>query len=349
MVDVRKLKGSREVFVAREEGYFPVLVNSGERIFAVIRAGAGHVGITGRLDLVVSDGGGLTWSKPSVIADSEWDDRNPAFGLTGSGILVLAYHRQGSYDSNGIFAPYLDLVEMMVTRSTDSGKTWEKPRRMNLTPLLKHSPYGRILALPDGMLLMPVYGKNSGKLSCEKACPEVCLSYVVRSRDDGMTWEDPSVIGANINEAALAFLPNEELLAVVRTEGDAHLVALRSKDLGYTWSDPVAITKAGEHPADLTLLSNDLILLVYGHRLQPFGVRGKISRDMGKTWEEEIVFADDRPSPDCGYPSTVRLPSGKMITAYYSAGDHKDYYRGEGSFCKAVVYDEKELIWALGG
>ena len=74
-----------------------------------------------------------------------------------------------------------------------------------------------------------------------------------------------------------------------------------------------------------------------------------ISRDGGHTWEAErkLVFNDDRSGTDCGYPSSVRLPKGRIITAYYSAGDHMDAYRGDGAYAMAVCYDEKELVRAV--
>ncbi|MBI1924373.1 exo-alpha-sialidase, partial [Candidatus Poribacteria bacterium] len=78
---LRQLPSAFEVYLCRDEGYFPVLINPhGEDILAVVRAGAGHVGITGRLDAVRSPDGGKTWTAPAVIVDSEVDDRNPAVG-----------------------------------------------------------------------------------------------------------------------------------------------------------------------------------------------------------------------------------------------------------------------------
>ena len=59
-VDLRQLPSAAEVYLCRDAGYFPVLINpSGQEILAVLRAGAGHVGITGRLDAVRSLDGGV--------------------------------------------------------------------------------------------------------------------------------------------------------------------------------------------------------------------------------------------------------------------------------------------------
>ena len=348
-IDIRQLPGSKEVYIVKEAGYFPVLAVTSEReVIAVLRSCAGHVGIEGRLDVVRSEDGGDSWLDPIVVADSDRDDRNPALGIAKSGMIVLAYHAQGSYDADGKFAPSLKNVDMYVTRSHDGGITWEEPYLLNFEPLRPHSAYGKILTLPDGTLLMPIYGQATGVLDCEADVQSQsgCLSYLLRSEDEGLTWDEPSVVGADLNEAAYLLLPNGELLGVLRSnDSEQALYACRSTDAGYTWTEPQRITKPREHPADLLLLSNDYILLTFGHRHPPYGVQGMISRDGGHTWDEKrLLFCDDRPGSDCGYPSSVRLPNGRIITAYYSAGEHQDSYRGDGAFAKALVYDEAQLL-----
>jgi hypothetical protein len=268
-------------------------------------------------------------------------------GKGESGTIVLAYHAQGSYDANGKFAPNLKNVDMHVTRSHNGGITWEKPYLLNFEPLRPHSAYGKLLTLPDGTLLMPIYGQATGVLDCEAGVQSQsgCLSYLLRSKDEGLTWGDPSVVGADLNEAAYLLFPNGELLGVLRSnDSEQALYACRSTDAGYTWTKPQRITEPREHPADLISLSNDYILLTFGHRHPPYGVQGMISRDGGHTWDEKrLLFCDDRLGGDCGYPSSVRLPNGRIITAYYSAGDHQDAYRGDGAFAKAVIYEEAQL------
>ena len=101
-IDVRHLPGSEVVDVIRGQGYFPVIASLGkEELLVVLRGGAGHIGIEGRLDVVRSTDGGRTWGAPQTVADSERDDRNPALGVTKDGTVVLAYHWQGSYDAEG--------------------------------------------------------------------------------------------------------------------------------------------------------------------------------------------------------------------------------------------------------
>ena len=125
-IDFRRFPSASEVYLCRDRGYFPVLTNlGGEDVLAVIRAGAGHIGVTGRLEAMRSTDGGRTWEAPVVIVDTSADDRNPAVGVAPDGTVVLAYHAQGSYDDDGSWMPELRRVEMRIARSRDGGRSWE--------------------------------------------------------------------------------------------------------------------------------------------------------------------------------------------------------------------------------
>ena len=63
----------------------------------------------------------------------------------------------------------------------------------------------------------------------------------------------------------------------------------RSTDGGCTWDAPSEVTREREHPADLTLLSNDWVLMVYGVRREPFGVQARVSKD---SWPDLEWSAD---------------------------------------------------------
>ena len=343
--DLRQLPSASEVYLCRDGGYFPVLLNpQGEEILAVVRSGAGHVGVTGRLDAVRSTDGGRTWGAPVMIVDSEADDRNPAVGQAPDGTVVLAYHAQGSYEADGSWSRHLRRVQMRVMRSHDGGVTWEAPQPLGYAPLEKHSAYGHIVNLPDGTMLLPIYGSGIGGAEKERD-----HAYILRSTDNGQTWDAPSLIAEGYNETALLPLPNGDLLSAMRSDEQDRLLAVcRSSDGGRTWGEPAPVTGAQEHPADLTLLSSGWILMVFGVRHDPFGVQARVSRDNGESWGERLIVCDDLGENDLGYPSTVRL-GDRLVTAYYSAPRwwNEPDYRGEGAFARVLRYSEKELIEAL--
>ncbi len=344
-IDCRRFPSATEVYLCRDFGYFPVLVNvRGEEILAVVRAGAGHVGVTGRLEAVRSPDGGRTWEAPVVIVDTQADDRNPAVGVAPDGSVVLAYHAQGSYGEDGSWMPQLRRVQMRVTRSHDGGRSWEDNRPLGFAGMEKHSAFGRIVTLPGGTMLLPLYGHNIHSGDETGDC-----AYVLRSDDSGRTWDRPSLIAEGYNETALLLTSDGVLLAAMRSADRGGLIAVcRSTDRGYTWDAPLEVTGEREHPADLTSLSNDWILMVHGVRHEPFGVQARVSKDGGRTWSVRLIVCDDLGDSDLGYPSTVRL-GVRLVTAYYSAPKtwNAPDYVGEGAFARALLYSEVDLIDAL--
>ena len=352
-VDVRQLPGTTITKAARDQGYFPVIATpDGRQCLVAMRAGAGHVGLGGRLVLLRSADGGRTWEEPRTIVDSERDDRNPAWGFARDGTLVLAYHWQGSYDEESRWAPDLERVQTKTILSRDQGQTWREESLLNFTALDGASPFGKIRSDADGALYMPIYGRTvpgnfSGYVEVE---PAKTRTYLLRSRDDGRTWGEPVQVALGLNEGDLLFLPEGDLLYVARSEAGAALYACRSSDGGRTWGDLQQVTRDREHPPDLTLLGNGYILLLFGCRNAPYGVQGLISRDGGRTWDDRrLLLADDLPGQDIGYPSTARLEDGRLVTVFYSAGTEDnphDTHNAVHVFCRAICYDEDVLLAA---
>jgi hypothetical protein len=70
-------------------------------------------------------------------------------------------------------------------------------------------------------------------------------------------------------------------------------------------------------PSHLLRLRDDRLLMTYGYRRKPFGNQARISTDHGKTWSEPITVSGDGANGDLGYPSTVELQDGTLLTAWY--------------------------------
>jgi hypothetical protein len=325
------------------EGYFPVAQRlADQRIAVVLRGGASHVGIKGRLDMVFSEDGGKTWGKPVVVIASEVDNRNPAFGQSAEGDLVVAFWRT----AKDTFKDYAhdspnQPVNTWVTRSSDGGKTWSTPAEIDVRDIGYGSPFGKILTLPDRSMLMNVYGyavRNPG----EPAEPKVDHSYLYRSTDAGRTWKRHGTIGAGFNETALLELPGGVLLAAMRSAGSkANVWVTHSPDGGKTWAPPLEVTGPSAHPADLVKLPDGRILMATGFRAGPFGVRGLIGDSQGHfLWKDRFTLVDDSTNPDTGYPSSVVMPNGQVLTFYYAVGSktHPDW----GLHCGVTQYQPPE-------
>lgn len=326
--EASNLSGTPHTTVVNGGGYFPVLIrlNNG-MLMAVLRGGAPHIGIKGRLDIVTSQDGGKTWSAPRTVVDGPEDDRNPALGQLKNGDIVLAYAILHGYDSTGLKLngdrSQRQAEGVYVMRSSNNGRTWTKPERSASTFALQKSggslsPYGKIVQLADGTALMSVYYEFSDDRGNQ--------DYVFRSHDNGKTWGEPMLIGEHYNETGLLALPGGRVLAALRSQAGGHLAVAASEDGGKTWSAPAQITRDKEHPGDLILLKNGDVLLTYGERNKPFGVEALVSHDKGKTWDtaSKTVLADDAASTDCGYPSSVQLPDGGIVTVYYQVDDPHD-------------------------
>ncbi|HRJ42755.1 MAG TPA: sialidase family protein, partial [Caldilineaceae bacterium] len=295
-----------------------------------------------------------------------------------AGALILSYHRQGNYDEAGNWrrreAMEQSRVEIRVTRSHDRGLTWETPYPLGVDLLAAGSPFGKIVTLADGTLLMPIYGRPVAPLLGNRADEVIGdgdCSYLVRSHDDGATWGEPSLIGVNKNETALTVLPDGGVLALMRsTPPDQALYSSRSDDGGRTWSPPVQVTGARQHPADLVQLANGDILMTYGNRTPPYRIEGKVSRDGGRSWLTPLLtfsaplYGYDLPSErptDLGYPSSVvqrGAGPGQGVTIYYynpsvrKPWQHENRsaesrYLARDYYAVAVTWREDELIAAI--
>ncbi|MBQ8759674.1 MAG: exo-alpha-sialidase, partial [Clostridia bacterium] len=64
--------------------------------------------------------------------------------------------------------------------------------------------------------------------------------------------------------------------------------------------------------------SSGLLICTYGYRLAPYGVRVMFSHDEGETWDVDHDLYINNVSPDVGYPSTVELSDGSLVTIFYA-------------------------------
>ena len=294
------------VIVTKNCGQFPVMVHlGGQKIGAVIRAGAGHIGIRGRLDWITSEDGGKTWSKPSVIVDSPVDDRNPAAFVTEDGKIVVLYAEASMYDKKGQWDTKAGFYKLFQVESRDGGKSWSEKKSITFAGHVNYNVYGQGIILANGDILIPWYWSGGG---------------FIRSTDGGKTWAPPQVImKQGCSEIAMVEIAANEILAIARADG---LFALRSKDNGKTWSKPVRITDKGFHPASIIKLADGKLFLTYGSRNRPYGVKVAISSDNGKTWSDKnTAFVTwDSANNDCGYPSAVQLADGSVAIISYAVG-----------------------------
>lgn len=195
--------------------------------------------------------------------------------------------------------------------SSDDGRTWGATVRVDTSPYLgAFSPKG-VVELPGGELVLALGSHDHDPAA---AC------FIVKSKDRGRTWGTPvevaRVPGLRFSEPAAVVTATGRLLVLSREETTGHLHVSRSSDGGTTWSEPAPLPYWG-YPAHAARAADGRILVVYGRRREPFGIRATVSADDGATWGPELVVRDDLPNANLGYPSVIEYAPGEFFSVYY--------------------------------
>jgi sialidase-1 len=312
---------------------------SGELLVVCSGGREQHVCPFGRVELMVSRDYGATWGWPQVVLDSAGDDRDAGVLETARGSLLITTFTSLAYEpilraakakkrgepgawpaerlarwqlAHNRLTPEQRKANLgcWMIRSTDGGLTWS-PRSSTIV----NSPHGPV-QLSDGRLLYA--GKE---LWTAEHRVGVC-----ESSDDGQTWRwlaaippRPGDSAAEYHELHAVEAGDGRLIAHIRNENKANYgetLQSESADGGKTWSVPRSISVWGL-PSFLLRLKDDRLLMTYGHRRNPLGNQARVSTDHGRTWSDPLIISSDGASGDLGYPSTVQLADGSLLTAWY--------------------------------
>lgn len=214
-------------------------------------------------------------------------------------------------------------------RSSDGGKTWDRPIPI---PIADMAIRGNCVELEDGSIVAPLYGKEDDTFNV----------IIAKTEDRGLTWTRLSTIpaaeGYHFHEPNLYRTPSGKLLLFTRSlkkqtvkgeEGKrSPLFTAQSSDDGLTWSETAKHEIYSPSPFHVLRLNDNRVLISYGYRLQPFGVRAIVldpeCSDLDTA--EESVIREDGQGTDIGYTSSVQLADGRVLITYYYY-DQEDSYR----------------------
>lgn len=298
-----------------------------------------HVCPFGRVELIRSLDDGQSWTFARTLLDGPIDDRDAGLLETSQGTLLattftsLAYEPglrkavAAAQDGHPTMSPdklarwqaahrrisqgeHVRHLGCWMLRSEDGGLNWSPAYQVPL-----NSPHGPV-NLSDGRLFY------AGVALWEKD-RKVGFSTSV---NDGKSWSPLTTLPTrpgddhrNYHELHAVQAADGRLIIQIRNHNTANkseTLQTHSTDGGKTWAKPYAIGVWGL-PSHLLRLADDRLLMTYGHRRAPLGNQARISEDNGMTWSAPIMIYGDADSGDLGYPSTVEVSPGHLITVWY--------------------------------
>lgn len=323
-----------------------------------------HVCPFGRVESMVSRDEGETWSWPRVLCDTALDDRDAGVLETRAGTLLVstfiseAYNlprlRQAlkgeraekwrRFDHAGKPDELAAVLGPKILRSADGGVTWSAP-----APIPVNSPHGPFQTAGGRLLYAGItaVGKAGFTRDGER------VVGIWESKDEGATWTQlarlPARAGDNpddYHELHGVEARSGKLIVHIRSHARATLTGgareplqtlqTESTDGGRTWTEPRAIGVPG-FPSHLLRLRDHRLLMSHTYRMRPYEIHARVSADEGASWSPPMVLTSNLHSSDLGYPSTVELKDGGLLTIWYELTPDSP---------KAVL---RQARWTMGG
>ena len=304
----------------------------------------GHVCPMGQVRAMTSRDDGATWTYPRVLLDSPTDDRDSGVLETAKGTLLVTTFTSLAYEDHlaksVMYMPVAGKSSAMRPMPPEVVARWQATQK-RLTADERQAELGEwALRSTDGGLnfsarIATIVNSPHGPLQLKDGR----ILYIgkelwtknqrigaVESKDDGLSWnwlsEIPGRPGDDVerdyHELHAVESDDGRIVAQIRHQGKVDknwTLQTESTDGGKTWTIPRAITFG--IPSQLLKLRDGRLLMTYGHRRLPFGNQARLSTDHGRTWSEPMIVSGDGTVSDLGYPSTVELADGTLLTVWY--------------------------------
>jgi hypothetical protein len=276
---------------------------------------------------------GETWTKnPELIyAHPYGGSQDPCLLQLRDGTLLCASYGWAFVRPDGIpnlKQPYFQaggaiFLGGYLVRSTDGAKTWQDAEYpMHIKPEINYTAYGTpvpaynrgaLYEAKDGRILWIVAAHDSIKKTS---------NHLIVSKDKGHTWEysAPVAVDANVsfNEASVIETPKGDIVGFLRTANyDDQAVIARSTDGGKTFNWQSMGFQG--HPLNALRLPDNRVLITYGYRHKPFGIRARILNAECTDFKTapEIILREDGGNGDLGYTWPLQLDKNRVLVVYY--------------------------------
>ena len=290
-----------------------------------------HICPFGKAVISYSENEGKAYTPPAPVIDTVLDDRDSGIVPFGEqSVIVTSFNNTvnfqrkyaGPYDH-----AYLDLIRPE-EEAQALGSTFRISHDCGVTfgPLFKSpvtSPHGPLELFDDTLLWV---GRAFSKEDAHRVGHDGILAY--RIFPDGSMEYVGRIPNIRIGDTEPLLcephslqLPSGKILTHIRVQGDGIFTIYQSEsdDGGKTWSTPIPLLERnGGAPAHLIRHSSGVLISVYGYRNAPYGIRAMFSRDEGKTWDTGYDLYINGVSSDLGYPATVELSDGSLLTVFYA-------------------------------
>ena len=313
-----------------------------------------HVCPFGKAVIAYSRDEGQSWTRPAAVIDTPLDDRDSSIVPFGNRRVIFtsfnnttAFQRKVNARRHADASPivrakarlidaYIDYVDALgnpdryvgstYCLSEDGGYTFGKVRYSPVT-----APHGPC-RLNDGSLLY-IGRRFDGNDEFDDGSKPFIECWYMDADGDDFTYR-ASIENICGEEGILMScephgiqLPDGKIIVHIRVQGGRErrfftVYQSVSTDGAKTFSRPAQLlSDLGGSPAHLLRHSSGTLISVYGYREAPYGIRLMLSRDGGETWDTDYVLDAGGQSGDLGYPATVELKDGSLLTIYYENTD----------------------------
>lgn len=293
-----------------------------------------HVDANSYLVSVRSTDGGRTWSREPqlMMAHPLGGSQDPCMLRLANGeILCTSYlwiqvgeNKRAEYEGRFFGNSDWTFAGGFLIRSADGGYSWQGPYNPG-SPLpteTRSTMLGRLPLYNRGALCQSADGTIHWAVACENGREGGSSVYLVQSHDNGRTWQYRSVIADDsiaMNETSLYETPSGALVAFIRSldyPTDKGYIS-RSTDGGATWKLDCMGFKG--HPFHALRLPDDRVLLTYGYRHEPYGIRARIlnAECTDYATAPEFIIRDDGGGTDLGYTWSELIDDNHVLVTYY--------------------------------